>query len=290
MDPEPGGYFNSSMLFKASLLTIAFTTIYIYRSERRHGFFRHAAAKKDSIVAAKPPDKLIAKKKKKKTIYFTFDDGPNKGSRNVMAIMNEEQVPATMFVIGEHVYGSREQMNLWDSLEQNKLFEIANHSYTHAFENRYNKFYSEPDSTVKDFIRCADSLRLTSNIIRTPGRNIWRTENISSTDLKASAAAADTLQSKGFKAVGWDLEWHFTNDQRPVQSDTLLAQEIDSLFAKNRTKTTGHLVILAHDRMFLGKDDSAALHRLITCLKSRDEYDFETVSKYPGVVKDSTDH
>jgi peptidoglycan/xylan/chitin deacetylase (PgdA/CDA1 family) len=289
MEPESGGYLNSSMLLKASLLTIAFTTIYIYRSEKYRSLFKPLIAKKDSI-ATKSESKPVVKKKKKKTIYLTFDDGPNKGSRNVMAIMNEEQIPATMFVIGEHVYGSKEQKNLWDSLEQNGLFEIANHSYTHAFENRYNQFYSEPDSAAKDFARCADSLHLTSNIIRTPGRNIWRTENISRTDLNASAAAADTLQSKGFKAVGWDLEWHFTADQKLVQSDTLLIREIDSLFAKNKTMTTGHLIILAHDRTFLSTDDSAALHRLVRELKNRDEYDFETVSRYPGIVKDSTAH
>jgi hypothetical protein len=103
-------------------------------------------------------------------------------------------------------------------------------------------------------------------------------------------AAADTLQNKGFKAVGWDLEWHFTADQKLVQSDTLLIREIDSLFAKNKTMTTGHLVILAHDRTFLSTDDSAALHRLVRELKNRDEYDFETVSRYPGIVKDSTAH
>ena len=80
-------------------------------------------------------------------------------------------------------------------------------------------------------------MHFTSNIIRTPGRNIWRTENISSTDIKNSATAADSMRSKGFTALGWDLEWHFTNDQRLVQSDSLLMTQIETLFAKAETKT-----------------------------------------------------
>jgi peptidoglycan-N-acetylglucosamine deacetylase len=283
MDPDSGSYFNSSMLFKASLLTITFSTIYFYRKEDLPHFMRMPFVKNDTAVTA-PAEKLPQKKKNKKTIYLTFDDGPNKGTANVMAIMEAEQIPATMFIIGEHVYGSTAQNDTWDSLQRNPLFETANHSYTHAFENKYFKFYSLPDSAVSDFKRCADSLHFNSNIIRTPGRNIWRTENISFTDLKNSTASADSLQSKGFTAMGWDLEWHFTDDQKLVQSDTLLMSELATLFAKQETKTPGHLVLLAHDRTFVRSDDSAALHRFVKALKAKDEYDFETVSKYPGAT------
>src|SRR5690242_9323024 len=42
-------------------------------------------------------------KKKKKKIYLTFDDGPNKGTRNVLDIVKDEQIPVTFFIVGEHV-------------------------------------------------------------------------------------------------------------------------------------------------------------------------------------------
>ncbi|MCP9750424.1 polysaccharide deacetylase family protein [Ferruginibacter sp. HRS2-29] len=280
MDAGPGGYFNSSTLFKTSLLTIAFSTFYIYETKKRATLFKPVIVKADTVVTVKLAP-VVAKKKK--TIYLTFDDGPNKGTRKVMDIMDAEKIPATVFVIGEHVYGSKEQRAIYDSLIINKLFEIANHSYSHAFENKYRQFYDQPDSMVKDFARCADSLQLTTNIVRTPGRNVWRTSTVNSTDIKTTSAAADSLQRKGFKAIGWDLEWHFTNDQKLVQSDTLLLQQIDSLFAKNRTKMPNSLVLLAHDRTFLSPADSSALHRLIIALKKRDEYNFETVSQYPGL-------
>ena len=286
MDADSGGYFSSSTLFKTSLLTIAFTTFYIYKTEKRSNLLKVPVAKDSTrYESARPPVTLApVVVKKKKTIYLTFDDGPNKGTRKVMDIIDAEKIPVTLFLVGEHVYGSKEQRALYDSIIRNSLFEVANHSYSHAFENKYRQFYNVPDSVVKDFERCADSLGLTSNIIRTPGRNIWRTSTVTSTDIATTTAAADSLQNKGFAALGWDLEWHFTNDQKLVQSDTLLLQQIDSLFAKNNTKTPNSLVILAHDRTFLSPGDSSALHRLIIALKKRDEFNFETASRYPGVI------
>jgi peptidoglycan-N-acetylglucosamine deacetylase len=282
MDADPEGYFNSSMLFKASILTITFTSFYFYKSGKQLTFLRKPFVKNDSVIIAKPENKPAAKKKKK-TIYLTFDDGPCKGSKTVRSIMQQEQVPSTFFIIGEHVYGSSKQLAIYDSLKACSLIELANHSYSHAFENKFSSFYNQPDSATKDFVRCADSLDFTSNIIRTPGRNIWRTKTISSTDLKASSVAADSFYNKGFKAVGWDIEWHFDDTQKLVQTDTEMLNMVDSAFARNETKTTNHLVLLSHDRTFQHTDDSAKLHRFVIALKKREEYDFEIISKYPDL-------
>ena len=241
----------------------------------------------DSVNATATGNKTADTSAGKKTIYLTFDDGPDKGTKTVLDILKEEQIPATLFIIGQHVYGSRLQQQIYDSIKGCNYFEIANHSYSHAFRNRFNTFYSEPDSAVHDFERCEDSMHFTSNIIRTPGRNIWRTQNITSTDMKASEVTADSLYSKGFTAVGWDVEWHYDNDQKLIQTDSEMVNIIDSAFAHNKTKTYGHLVLLAHDRTFKTCDDSVRLRKFITALKQKDEYDFEVVSRYPGLTKDT---
>ena len=285
MDSDQSGYFNSSMLFKASILTLSFTAIYFYKTERQFNFIKMPVAKNDSVVTT--PVKQPIAKKKRKTIYLTFDDGPDKGTKTVMDILKDEQIPATLFIIGEHVYGSKLQQQIYDSVKGCNYFEISNHSYTHALENRFNKFYSDPNVAVEDFQRCSDSLHFSTNIIRTPGRNIWRTQNISSTDIKTSSAAGDSLYSKGFTAVGWDVEWHYNANQTLVQSDTEMVHEIDSAFAHSNTKTAGHLVMLAHDRTFKTCNDSLSLRRFVTALKHKNEYDFEVVSKYPGLTKDT---
>ena len=285
MDSDSGSYFNSSMLFKASLLTISFTTIYFYKTGKQFNLQPSAVLKKDTV--AKLVAIKIPVKKKRKTIYLTFDDGPDKGTKVVYNILKQEEIPATMFLIGEHVYDSRTQQNMFDSLKACNYFELANHSYSHAFKNRFKTFYSMPDSVVHDFTRSADSLHYTTSIVRTPGRNIWRTATVNSTDIKASVTAADSLYSKGYTAVGWDVEWHFNDAQKLVQTDSQMINIIDSAFAKNQTKTLDHLVLLAHDRTFKTPDDSVSLHNFIQHLKKKNEYEFAVISQYPGIIKDS---
>jgi peptidoglycan/xylan/chitin deacetylase (PgdA/CDA1 family) len=233
-----------------------------------------------------PPDKMVraqTPKKKKKKIYLTFDDGPNKGTRKVLHIVQQEKVPVTFFIVGEHVFASTSQHATWDSLKISDSIELCNHSYTHA-HNHYEKFYRQPDSVVSDFRRCTDSLHLSNSIVRTPGRNIWRVDTLSFTDLKKSAAAADSLQQAGFTIMGWDLEWHYDHKTFTLKNRSeFLMQEIDSVFAHNKTKMPEHMVVLAHDQVYDDADDSCELHELIKRLKSRDEFELVVASKYPGV-------
>jgi peptidoglycan/xylan/chitin deacetylase (PgdA/CDA1 family) len=221
-------------------------------------------------------------KKKKKKIYLTFDDGPNKGTRKVLHIVQQEQVPVTFFIVGEHVYASTTQHATWDSLQLTDSIELCNHSYTHA-HNHYARFYKQPDTVVNDFRRCSDSLHLDNSIVRTPGRNIWRVDTLTFTDLKKSAAAADSLQQAGFTILGWDLEWHYDHKTFTLLNRSeFLLQEIDSLFAHNKTRTPENLVLLAHDQVYEDSDDSCELHELIKNLKKREEYELVVASKYPG--------
>ncbi len=283
MNAESGGFFTSTTLFKTSLLTVALSAIYVYEPSRKHFIPAPASPPQEKkSVTAKPKAEKTIQVKKKKTIYLTFDDGPNAGTKKVMDILQQEDIPATLFLIGEHVYGSKMQKDIYDSLLLSRHIELANHSFTHACHNSYEAFYNNADTVTKDFQRCADSLHFSNSIVRTPGRNIWRTENVNVTDIKKSKEAGDSIRSKGFIALGWDVEWHFTKTQHLVQSDSLMINEIDSAFAKNLTKNKNALVLLAHDRSFLSPEDSGALHNLIKKLKQKGDYAFETVSSYPG--------
>jgi len=225
---------------------------------------------------------VVPVKKKKKKIYLTFDDGPNKGTKNVLDIVNDEKVPVTFFIVGEHVFASVNQNNTWDSLRIAEQIEICNHSYTHA-HNKYEEFYQSPDSVIADFQRAHDSLDLKNNIVRTPGRNTWRIDSLQFTDLKKSKAAVDSLQKAGFIVMGWDLEWHFDHKELTVKNsaDDLLKQ-IDSVFNNKKTKSPEHLVLLAHDQAYYKAKDSTELRLLIQKLKLREEYELSIASTYPG--------
>ena len=281
MSTANDGGFQSATLLKYSLLTVLLSTVYVYQIKP---FKQAKSSEENTTVENLPPTTNVEiVKKKKKTIYLSFDDGPNEGTRKVMDILKAENIPATLFIVGRHVIGSKLQADIYDSLLLSEQIELANHSFTHA-HNAYTKFYNQPDSVVVDFKKCADNFRLKNNIARTPGRNIWRTANINSTDLKTSASAADSLQKNNFTLVGWDVEWNFTNDQRLVQSDSLMITQIENAFRKEKSKTKNNVVLLAHDRSFFSAADSSSLHQFIKKLKATEEYNFEPLSKYPKLV------
>jgi peptidoglycan/xylan/chitin deacetylase (PgdA/CDA1 family) len=228
--------------------------------------------------------------KKKKKIYLTFDDGPNRGTRNVLTIVEQENIPATFFIIGEHVFASAGQLQTWDSLKTASNIELCNHSYTHAMHNHYAKFYNHPDSVVKDVARTQQTLQLQNNIVRAPGRNSWRIDSLQYTDIKKSKAAIDSLQNAGFIVMGWDLEWHFDPQTLRVQNtaDELL-KKIDSVFKRGKTITSGNLVLLAHDQVYQSRADSSQLREFVQKLKQKGEYELLLVKDYPGIVKTAID-
>lgn len=237
--------------------------------------------------ASSPPeaktDPPATPRKKKKKLYLTFDDGPNKGTRKVLNIVKQEEVPVTFFIIGEHVFASAGQKATWDSLRVTESIERCNHSHTHAWHNRFNSFYENPGEVVDDFEKCHDTLGLTNTIARTPGRNIWRVDTLSYTDLRKSAVAADSLQKAGFTIIGWDLEWHYDHKTFSLSNSAEdLLRSIDSVFARNRTRNPDHLVLLAHDQAYEDADDSAALHELIRLLKKREDFELALMTEYPG--------
>lgn len=288
MNPEPRRFSKRSKLITALVVIFALISsavIYFYPGLKQSTFFEKTGVNKDSLTIVSQ-NKIIPKRKDK-TIYLTFDDGPCTGSRTVMNILKQEQIQGSFFIVGMHVCKSSSQRVIYNEMKASSQFEIFNHSYSHALRNKFKYFYGQPNVVIHDFEQCADSVPFATNITRLPGRNTWRMETVNFTDLKASKPAADSLYKHGFLAMGWDLEWSFTNHSHLVQSEEAMLREIDTCFARNNTRIGNHLVLLTHDRTFERPEDSASLHKFIKDLKSRDMYNFEVVSKYPILSKDT---
>lgn len=229
------------------------------------------------------PVKTVIKKKK---IYLTFDDGPNDGTTNVLNTIKEDSIPATFFIVGKHVFSGPLQYATWKELKADTSIELCNHSYTHAL-NRYSKYYQHPSGVVKDMQRNQDSLGFDTRVVRMPGRNAWRIGAINRTDIKESIEAIDSVYSAGFAVMGWDLEWMFDHKTLTLVTDTgLLLRRIDNMLEAKKTKTPGHLVLLAHDQAFQTKESVAQLHYLFQQLKNNPEYELVLVNSYPGIKKD----
>lgn len=276
MDPDSELKRASTKVSRFLLITF-FASCEYNQADSKSNTTARAALAKDSVVV-----KQDTVQRHSKTIYLTFDDGPNRGSNNVLKAATEEQIPITMFLIGQHISASPGQMYTYQNITKNPLVEIQNHSYTHA-HNHFEKFYMRPDLVNDDFVRCSDSLHLLSNIIRTPGRNIWRTSNISFTDVKKTSSTGDSLQKRGFNIVGWDVEWRFDNHLKLLKTDEELVRQIGNLFEDGKTKTPNHLVLLAHDQTFSDSANFANLRRFFKELKNTGEYNFEVISKYPNL-------
>lgn len=277
MEYDLGSVKATSTWITTSIVTLTLTYVSCRQPKEEHS---DEHEEPQSILPVKKPADSA---KMQKTIYLTFDDGPNTGTPTVLDILEQEQLPATMFLIGEHVTDTKRQHETYLRITKNPLLEIANHSYTHGFHNRFNAYYTQPVKVIEDFKKCADSLGLTSNIVRTPGRNIWRLNDIALTDIKSSKMAGDSLKAKGYKVIGWDLEWRFTGTLKLIHSATQMAAFVDTMFMKEKLRSPNNLVFLMHDKTFMDAQDSTELRNFIRLLKQEDKYNFSVLSNYPGV-------
>lgn len=280
---DDGDSDTAATLTKAAIIALFLLPLACYKKPFKESWEHHFS--QEVKQEPKASSSVVKKKPKKKKLYLTFDDGPNKGTKNVLSIVKDEKVPVSFFIVGEHVFASLSQQQQWDSLRMAEQIELCNHSFCHA-NGRYEKYYQSPDSVVKDFERTQDSLGLDNRIARTPGRNIWRIDTLQFTDLKKSKAAADSLEKAGFDLMGWDVEWHFDHKTMSVTTTAeKMIAHIDSVFKSNKTKSPDHLVVLAHDQAYVKSNDSMELRLFLQLLKQRDDYEFSLVTEYPGAAK-----
>ncbi|WP_237143639.1 polysaccharide deacetylase family protein [Phyllobacterium zundukense] len=94
-----------------------------------------------------------------KTIYLTFDDGPLNGTSNILQVVDREEVPATMFMVGMHADASQDRKALVAKAKSMRLVTVGNHSNTHAY-NHYRYFYSSVEGLLADLDKANEALGL----------------------------------------------------------------------------------------------------------------------------------
>lgn len=219
--------------------------------------------------------------KKQCTVYLTFDDGPLNGSENIDSIILAEKIKISVFLVGEHVVANRQMEDYFKYYEENPYIDEYNHSYSHA-NNHYEKFYSDPKTSVTDILKNQQLLKLHYKIVRLPGRNMWRTGGRKRNDGISGVSTADSLAALGYKVIGWDLEWaHHAKDGTPVQSVSEILNQISNLCSSGKTFMPNNIVLLIHDEMFQKKWEESELKQLIDKLRSSGQYSFEQIRFYP---------
>ncbi|MDE3236790.1 MAG: polysaccharide deacetylase family protein [Bacteroidota bacterium] len=222
----------------------------------------------------------------KRYIFLTWDDSPQPpGTTNCKSIFHQEGVKATFFAVGFNQVGPFKK-RIIDSLRNGyPEFLLANHSFSHGFNDKYSKFYSMPDSAFQDFMRNEKELKIGVKIIRLPGNNTWAS-NGSIHGQKAENPLVKRLDSLGYKIVGWDLEWgQQGKNKAPNESADEMVKRVNQKLDDGSTNEQNMIVILSHDRLFEKAQYADSLRKFISVLKQDPRNVFETIDHYPSVQK-----
>jgi peptidoglycan/xylan/chitin deacetylase (PgdA/CDA1 family) len=246
--------------------------------------------KKDStkpaaVVKAKPMDP-IKYDSSKRYIFLTWDDSPQPpGTTNCKKIFHEEGVKATFFSVGFNQVGPVKKRLIDQIRDGYPEFLLANHSFSHGFNDKYASFYStqNTDSAYNDFMHNEKELGIGVKIIRLPGNNTWAS-NGKIHGQKANNPLIKKLDASGYKIIGWDMEWGQEGKKKaPKESVTQLVNMINQKFEDQTTNEVNMLVILSHDRLFGEAQYADSLRKFIQVLKKDPKNVFETIDHYPTV-------
>lgn len=219
----------------------------------------------------------------KQYIYLTFDDGPQPGTHACLHTIEQLGAKATFFMIGMHAWDKFLKSEV-DTINNNyPTILLANHSYTHAFQDKYHTFYHHPYAALADFNRAQDSLHVPYKIVRLPGNSSWVRNGVIKSS-KLTTPVCVLLDSAGYKVMGWDVEWNFKPEPggaKPVQNVETMVKLIQNALEKNECYKKNNVVLLTHDRMFHTPAYADSLYKFVSILKQNPHYVFETVDKYP---------
>ena len=247
---------------------------------------KNADSAKTAALAKPVPGTPIKYDSSKRYIYLTWDDSPQPpGTVNCKTVFHAEGVKATFFSVGFNQVGPFKK-RLIDSIRNAyPEFLLANHSFSHGFNDKYSKFYApaNTDTALNDFLKNEKVLGVPVKIIRLPGNNTWAS-NGKIDGQKSETALVKKLDAMGYKIVGWDLEWGQQGKKKePRESAEEMVKRINQKFEDGSTNQQNAIVILSHDRLFEKKQFADSLIRFIDLLKADKRNVFETIDHYPTI-------
>lgn len=191
-----------------------------------------------------------------KVIALTFDDGPNENTENVLHILNDKNVKATFFLIGEEI--ERHQDITKSIVDQGH--DIGNHSYSHS------RFLLKSQSFISNEIEKTNFLIRSSGYA---GEITFRPPNG-----KRLFGLPWYLQQHNIKTILWDVEPDTYVD---ISFNDKERSDFYVTYILNNTKSGS--IILMHPNCSDGcESERDALPRIIDELKLLG-YRFVTISE-----------
>ena len=194
-----------------------------------------------------------------KRAFLTFDDGPSSVTNTILDVLKQENVKATFFVLGSRVEAKPDVVKrIYDEGHY-----IANHGYSHIYEN----IYATPQAVLDEYNRCNDAVK---NVIGVPEYNshLFRFPGGITggkyADIKSQAN--ELLKQNNIVHVDWnalngDAE---TND---------LSIDFELARVQETTRNKNSVVILMHDAP-AKKVTAEALPQIISYLREQG-YEFK---------------
>lgn len=189
----------------------------------------------------------------RKIAFLTFDDGPSKNTIKILEILDEKNVKANFFVLGE--LAEKNDKIIKDIYNQGHS--IGNHTYSHE----YNKIYASIDNLLNDINKTNNILKniigkdYNSRLFRFPGGSFG--EN------KSSFRRA--VVNNGYKYIDWNA-LNRDSERNYKNSNELFFHVKDTVKGKKRA------IILMHDSA-AKKSTVESLPQTIDYLKS-EGYEF----------------
>lgn len=206
------------------------------------------------------PTKAAAEKTEAKTVYLTFDDGPSACTRQILDILDFENVKATFFV-----KGTTNEDDLKTMKEAaRKGHTIGMHSYSHS----YKYIYASVENFLKDMHNISALIRQTTGqepaVFRFPGGSI------SGVNLRLHEQLMAEMLRRGFIPYDWTIS-SGDAETKNITADGIARRVIDEV-----SKSKEPAFVLLHDS---GKKQTTAqaLGRIIKELKQKG-YSFKAVT------------
>ncbi|MBE6887206.1 MAG: polysaccharide deacetylase [Ruminococcaceae bacterium] len=165
-----------------------------------------------------------------KTIYLTFDDGPSPRTPEILKILEENNVKATFFVVGQH----DEQSYQWMRDIVNAGHTIGMHTYTHQYKTIYASVESYLEDMYKMFSQIKEVTGVTPTVFRFPGGSI----NAYNTGINQEIIAE--MLRRGFVPYDWNISSEDAASTPPAASHI-----VSSVLTQANRVNRG--VVLMHD-------------------------------------------
>src|SRR5262245_4056047 len=205
----------------------------------------------------------------KKTVHLTFDDGPQKGTEEVLGVLKELEAPATFFLTGSNQasLGGSDSAARQKDLIQRILKEkhaVGNHAYNHVPQTKkeYADAYGELKTdaqkmafrknlsdNVTHFRKLLDDSGFQFTLVRLPG------------DGRLFPRYLEEIKNIGMKHVSWDFEFAPNGVFGWVPHNNW--QGVDGVAASHVGLPQDGAIILFHDRHWQG-NHTALLKKLLT--------------------------